>query len=125
MSKLKMAATLLAAATMIQMVAPSFAEDGELTSEHPVGWGIASFPLRLTTAGLGAGFGALSGGVEGIMETEDEFADHTFAKAGENPLLAPVGLVGAVVAIPVGAIKGGVPQAIESAKAGFNWWDRY
>ena len=130
-SKLKMAAALLVAAAIVQTGAVSFAHDhgdgttGTLTEEHPVGWGITSFPLRRTTAGLGAGFGALAGSVEGIMETEDEFADHTFAKASENPLMAPIGLVGAAVAIPVGIIKGGVPQALDSAEAGFNWWDRY
>jgi hypothetical protein len=123
----KFAAALMALALIGQLGLAAFAEDetGTMTNDYPVAWGIVSFPLRLVTGALGMGLGAVVGGVNGIVETEKKFAENTFGRADENPLMVPVGLVGTVVAIPVGFLTGFPPEAIKGGEEGFGWWDRF
>ncbi len=123
----KMAASLLTLAMLAQLGLASYAEDedGPLTSDSPMVWGLLSFPLRVVTGVAGLGVGALVGGVEGIIDTEKKFAENTFGEAEENPLLVPVGIVGTAVAIPVGFLSGFPEQAVKSGQDGFEWWNRF
>ncbi|MBX2860357.1 MAG: hypothetical protein KTR14_03925 [Vampirovibrio sp.] len=123
--KKTLAALLLAGAMVAQAGAGAFAEDGPWTTDSPVTWGITSLPLRVVTGAAGAGIGMVSGSVEGIIDTEKEFASNTFEKADENPFLVPVGLVGTAVAIPVGIIKGGPKDAVDMGRDGYLWWNRF
>jgi hypothetical protein len=124
--KSKIAAALFAAAMMLQVGAVSFAEDnGPWTTNHPFVWGVGSFPFRLLTGGVGAGFGAVAGGAKGIVETERKFAENTWGEADKNPLMVPVGLVGTVVAVPVGIIMGAPQGAVKMGTQGYNWWNRF
>ncbi len=123
----KIAASLLMLAMVGQLGMTSYAEDedGPMTSDNPLAWGLVSFPLRAVTGVVGLGAGALVGGVKGIIETEKKFAENTFGEADENPLLVPVGLIGTAVAIPVGFLSGFPEQAVKSGQEGFQWWDRF
>ncbi len=125
--KIKMAAALLAAALCTQVGSAAFAEDeqGPWTKDHPYAWGVASLPFRATTTGVGLAFGSLAGSAKGIVETEQKFAEHTWGEADKNPLMVPVGLVGSVVAIPVGVVMGLPQGAAKGAAAGYKWWDRF
>lgn len=84
---------------------------------------VLKFPFRLVTGTAGAGVGLVAGGLNGIVETEKKFSDHTFAKASENPLMVPVGIVGAAVAVPVGFVMGAPQGAVDWGKKGYGWWD--
>ena len=121
-------AGLLAAAMVAQIGAGALAEDveaGSLTSDSPVLWGIASFPFRAVTGVGGLGLGAIAGGLKGVVDTEKSFAENTFGKANENPFMIPVGLVGSLVAVPVGFVTGMPQQAVETGQNGYKWWDRF
>lgn len=125
--KKKLAAALMAMAVIGQLGLTSFAEDdqGPWTSDYPVTWGIMSFPLRVVTGVTGLTIGALAGGVNGIVETEQKFAENTFGQAEENPFMVPVGLVGTAVAIPVGFLAGFPQGAVKGGQEGYTWWDRF
>ncbi len=122
--KKQVAVLALAATMMLQSGAAVFAEDGPMTSESPTAMHIITLPFRLVTGAAGLGIGAVVGGAKGIVDTEKQFADHTYAKADENPLLVPVGLVGSVVAVPVGFLKGAPQGAADMGRAGYSLWDR-
>ena len=121
------AAALCAAVLLLSPMGAAFAEEehGPWTTNHPYAWGVGSFPFRLLTGTVGAGAGAIGGGIKGIVETERAFAENTFGEADKNPLMVPVGLVGAVVAVPVGIITGAPKGAYNLGKTGYNWWNRY
>lgn len=124
--KRKIAAALFAAVVLTSQFGAAFAEDkGPWTTDHPYAWGVGSFPFRMVTGVVGGGMGAVAGSAKGIVETEKKFSENTFAQANKNPLMIPVGLVGAVVAVPVGVITGAPSGAFTAAKTGFTWWDRY
>ncbi|MBK8191220.1 MAG: hypothetical protein IPK79_12320 [Vampirovibrionales bacterium] len=98
---------------------------GERTRGGGTGWKLVSFPLRLATAAMGAGLGALQGGYEGVAAMETSVAEETFGRADRNPMLVPVGVAGALIALPVGAISGAPRGASHGLKEGWRWWDRY
>ena len=56
-------------------------------------------------------------------EWVQNFAEHTFAEVDENPLMLPVGIVGAVVAVPVGFLVGAPKGAVEWGEKGYTLWD--
>ena len=119
----KFAAFALAAALTVQAGA-AFADEAasETSSPNPI-WTVVSFPFRLTTGVVGGTLGLVGGGVKGIINTEKNFAANTYGKADENPLMVPVGLVGTVVAVPVGFVMGAPEGAVEGARDGYKWWD--
>lgn len=123
--KKTLAATLLAITVAAQMGVALADDKGPWTSDHPATWGLVSMPFRLVTGAVGVGLGTVTGGVQGIMDTEQRFAENTYAKAGENPLLVPVGLVGTAVAIPVGFLTGAPKGAVDMGREGYMWWDRF
>lgn len=69
--------------------------------------------------------GAVGGGLKGIVETEQQFAEKTYGEADQNPLMVPVGLVGTVVAVPVGFVLGAPEGAVTGGKQGYQLWDSF
>lgn len=126
--KNKLAAVALAA-TLFAQVGVAMADDGgsagPLTSSNNPAWAVISFPFRLVTGTAGLGLGAVGGGLKGIVQTEQQFAEKTFGEADENPLMVPVGLVGTVVAVPVGFILGAPEGAVTGGKYGYQMWDSF
>ncbi|MDX2084996.1 MAG: hypothetical protein SFZ03_06375 [Candidatus Melainabacteria bacterium] len=124
---------LLALTLVLQAGVASFADEesstqqelGPLTTEHPMTWHTISLPFRAVTGSFGLVGGAVAGSAQGIAETEEQIYDNTFARVSENPLLFPVGLVGAVAGIPFGILKGAPPEAARMGLKGYSWWDRY
>jgi hypothetical protein len=128
--KNKLAVLALAATVLTQVGISALADDaasnnGPMTSSGNAVWQVVSFPLRLVTGGTGIAVGAVGGGVKGIVNYEEKFAQNTFGRADENPLLVPVGLVGTVVAVPVGIVAGSPDGAVKGAKYGYHVWDNF
>jgi len=123
--KSKIAAAALAASMIAQVGVAAFAEDGPMTSSGNAAWQVISFPLRVVTGTAGVAVGAVGGGLKGIVSTEEKFAANTFGKADENPMMVPVGLVGTVVAVPVGFVTGAPQGAVTGGKVGYNWWNHF
>ena len=71
---------------------------------------------------LRARVGAVAGGLQGIVDTEQKFAEHTFGQADENPMMLPVGLVGAAVAVPIGFVTGAPKGMVEWGQKGYEMW---
>jgi hypothetical protein len=88
-------------------------------------WQVASFPLRLVTGTSSGALGLLGGGMKGIVTTEEKFAANTFGKVDENPIMVVPGLLGTVVAVPVGFLIGAPEGFVKGAKAGYTWWDNF
>lgn len=84
---------------------------------------VLTLPFRLVTGVAGVGVGAVAGGLQGVVDTEQKFAENTFGQADENPMMLPVGIVGTAVAVPVGIITGAPKGAVEWGEKGFNMWD--
>ncbi len=82
-----------------------------------------TLPFRLVTAAGGGALGLVAGGVQGIIETEQTFAEKTFGQADDNLMMVPVGIVGAGVAVPVGFIMGAPKGARDWGAKGYNMWD--
>lgn len=102
--------------------------DGQAASASSTGntvWQVLSFPLRIVTGAGGLAIGAVGGSVRGIVNTEEKFAQNTFGKAEENPILVPVGLVGTVLAVPVGIVTGAPEGAMKGGKYGYHVWDNF
>lgn len=98
-------------------------EGGPLTrSGHPA-WKIASYPLRLATGTGGIVVGAIISGSKNIVKTEQEFAKNTYGQAAESPALYPVGVLGSLVAVPIGFVTGMPQGASTGAREGFKVWD--
>lgn len=128
--KNKFAALALAAALLSQVGVGAFADDakgsnGPWTTSNNAAWQFTSFPLRVVSGASGILVGALTGGIKGIASTEEKFAQKTYGKAHENPLLVPVGLVGSVVAVPVGFVTGAPDGAVAGGKYGYHIWDTF
>ncbi len=100
-------------------------EKGPMTSRGDKTWQILSMPLRLMTGATGLAFGAIGGGIHGIVRTEEEFAQETFGAADQNPLMVPVGLVGTIAAVPVGIAKGVPSGAARGGTYGYHLWDKF
>ncbi|MBY0449341.1 MAG: hypothetical protein K2X01_01785 [Cyanobacteria bacterium] len=117
--KSKLAAVLLAATVVAQAGVASFAEGSTASLNELIG-----VPFRLTTGVVGGSLGLVTGSINGITDTEKKFAENTFEKAGENPAMLPVGLVGAALAIPVGILTGGPQGLADGMKSGYNYWSK-
>ena len=88
-------------------------------------WQVATFPFRLVTGTSTGALGLVGGGVKGVVTTEEKFAANTFGKVDENPILVVPGILGTIVAVPVGFIMGAPEGFVKGAKAGYTWWDSY
>lgn len=88
-------------------------------------WELASLPLRLVTGATGLAWGAIDGGLKGVVATEEQFAQNTFGQAEQNPLMVPVGLIGTIAAVPVGIATGAPQGAAQGSAAGYQLWDRF
>ena len=122
-----LAAVLLAQSSLIAFAdTPASMEPatgGPLTrSGHPA-WTVASFPFRLTTGIGGMMVGAMVNGSKHVVKTEQEFAHNTFGQASESPAMYPVGVLGSMVAVPVGFITGMPEGAAMGGRYGFKLWD--
>ncbi|MEB3286340.1 MAG: hypothetical protein VKJ04_02435 [Vampirovibrionales bacterium] len=81
------------------------------------------FPCRIVTCAVSAVVGAVNGGINGVIEAERQVVKQTFAKADEDPLLIPAGIMGVAIAVPVG-IAMGIPDDVMSyTQQGYHWWD--
>ncbi len=125
--KSKLAALVLAATMMGQMGLGAFAQDDAMsfpadpeTSIGDAAWTVLGFPVNLTSAAASGAIGGVGGGLKGIVATEEKFADATYGKVDENPLLLPVGLVGTVVAVPIGFLMGLPSGIVGGAREGWN-----
>lgn len=126
--KNKIAALALAGALLGQVGIAAFADgdaEAPASSTGNTVWQVISFPLRIVTGAGGMAIGAVGGSVRGIVNTEEKFAQNTFGKAEENPMLVPVGLVGTVIAVPVGIVTGAPEGAVKGGKYGYNVWDNF
>jgi hypothetical protein len=128
--KSKFAAIAMAAVLLSQVGVGAFADEaksanGPWTTSNNAAWQFTSFPLRVVSGASGILLGALTGGVKGIASTEEQFAQKTFGKAHENPMMVPVGLVGTVVALPVGFVTGAPDGAVAGGKYGYHIWDSF
>lgn len=83
------------------------------------------FPGRVITACLNGSVGAVTEGFNGIIETEQQFADETFAHAETDPMMIPVGIVSAAVAIPVGFLSKAPKGMMAYGEEGYGWWDEW
>lgn len=101
------------------------AQKGPMTRSGNKAWQIISFPLRLMTGAAGLAFGAIGGGMKGIVSTEEAFATQTFGEADKNPLMVPVGLIGTLAALPVGIATGAPLGATEGSHLGYRLWDQF
>ncbi len=99
--------------------------NGPMTRSGNQTWQLVSIPLRLVTGATGVAIGAIHGGLQGVVNTEERFAQDTFGEADENPLLVPVGLIGTIAAVPVGIATGAPQGAAEGGAAGYQLWDRF
>jgi len=127
--KNRIAAFALAAALVSQVGIGAFADGtaakGPWTSSNNTVWQVTSFPLRLVSGASGILLGALNGGVKGIASTEESYAKNTYGKAHENPLMVPAGIVGSVVAVPIGFVTGAPDGATAGGKYGYHIWDSF
>ena len=126
--KNKVAALAMAAALVSQIGVGALAADkanGPWTTSNSPVWQVTSFPLRLVTGASGIVLGALNGGVKGIASTEQTYAQNTYGKAHQNPLMVPAGLVGTVLAVPVGFVTGAPDGASSGGKYGYHIWDTF
>ena len=120
MLKSKLAAVVLAATVVAQMGVASFAESSTTASLNQ----LLEMPFRLTTGVVGGSLGLVTGSINGITDTQKKFAENTYDKAGENPAMLPVGLVGTALAIPVGILTGAPQGLADGMKAGYNYWSK-
>lgn len=130
--KNRLAALVLASLLLAQAGILTFANEAEppansgpITRSGNTVWSVFSFPLRLITGATGFVVGAVDGGAKGIVKMEETFAENTFAKASESPLLVPIGLVGTIVALPVGLVSGAPDGAAKGAREGYRLWDHF
>ncbi|MCE3235275.1 MAG: hypothetical protein K0Q50_1455 [Vampirovibrio sp.] len=124
----KFAALALAGLLLTQVGFTAFADGDAAAPASSAGntvWQVLSFPLRIVTGAGGLAIGAVGGSVRGIVNTEEQFAQNTFGKAEENPMLVPVGLVGTVLAVPVGIVTGAPEGAVKGGKYGYHVWDNF
>ncbi len=98
---------------------------GPMTRSGNQTWQMVSIPLRLVTGATGLAIGAIHGGLQGVVATEEQFAQGTFGEAEQNPLLVPVGLIGTIAAVPVGLATGAPQGAAQGGTAGYQLWDRF
>lgn len=98
---------------------------GPMTRSGNQAWQMVSIPLRLVTGATGMAIGAIHGGLQGVVHTEEQFAQNLFGEAEQNPLLVPVGLIGTIAAVPVGIATGAPQGAAEGGTAGYQLWDRF
>lgn len=114
---MKKTLAMVALAATVMMSVPAMAASGS-TSDAVL------LPFRIITGVAGAGVGVVAGGVQGIVDTEKKFGESTFGKADENPMMIPLGLVGAVVAVPVGFATGAPKGLVEWGQKGFEIWGK-
>lgn len=132
MTKRALSAFVLAVA-IAQVGMTSFADNGNgtVSAGNPstragnTAWQVATFPFRLVTGASTGALGLVGGGVKGVVTTEEKFAANTFGKVDENPLFVVPGVLGTVVAVPVGFLIGAPEGFVKGAKAGYTWWDSF
>ncbi|MBY0403470.1 MAG: hypothetical protein K2X66_06195 [Cyanobacteria bacterium] len=100
---------------------PIIPDKGEFTEDYPITSRVLSSPVRVVSTLGGAAIGALCGMGKGIVHAEQVVSENTFEKIpGEHAaILAPAGIVGSVVAVPVGALYGSVRGFGQGTISGF------
>lgn len=99
--------------------------NGPMTRSGNQTWQMVSLPLRLVTGATGLALGAIQGGLQGVVTTEEQFAQNIFGEADESPWLVPVGLIGTIAAVPVGLATGTPQGAAQGGSAGYHLWDQF
>lgn len=100
---------------------PIVPDKGEFTTDYPVASRILTSPFRAVTTVGGAIVGSVVGVGKGIIHAEMLVSQNTFERMPDEygMLLAPMGVVGSVVAIPIGAVDGAVRGAGQGTISGF------
>ncbi len=115
-------------------------EKGSFTEENPTASQIALFPVRVTTGAIGAPIGALAGlgtgtvdavsGVSNatfgnIVSTEGNGYTNTVETIAKAPFLIPAGVVGTVLAVPVGMTYGAITGTFKGFAKGYMYPDTF
>lgn len=100
---------------------PIIPETGVFTNDYPVASRLLTAPVRAISTPVGAVVGTLCGIGKGIVHAEMVVNENTFEKIPTESaaIMAPAGLVGSVVAIPVGAVHGAVRGFGQGTISGF------
>ncbi len=100
---------------------PIIPETGVFTNDYPVASRILTLPVRAVSTPVGALVGTVTGIGKGIVHAEMVVSEHTFERIPEESaaIMAPAGLVGSVVAAPVGAVNGAVRGFGQGMISGF------
>lgn len=96
------------------------ATGGPLTRGGSTAWKVCSFPLRFATGAGGMMVGAMVNGSKSMVRSEQEVAGNTF---GKGPAMYPLGIVGSMLAAPMGFIAGMPEGAATGGRYGFQAWD--
>ena len=115
-------------------------EKGTYTTDHPVMSRVVTSPLRVVGAAVGAPIGAIKGmfvgAKEGVVSVNDATMGHTDTDESyafgnhsseflKTVVMAPVSLVGSVVAMPVGGTVGLLEGTMRGATSGFMMPDQF
>jgi hypothetical protein len=100
---------------------PIIPETGVFTNDYPVASRLLTLPVRVVSTPVGALVGTVAGMGKGIVHAEMVVSEHTFERIPEESaaIMAPAGLVGSVVAAPLGALNGGVRGFGQGMISGF------
>ena len=93
---------------------PIIPETGVFTNDYPVA-------SRILTLPVGVQVGTVTGIGKGIVHAEMVVSEHTFERIPDESaaIMAPAGIVGSVVAAPIGALNGGVRGFGQGMISGF------
>ncbi len=104
-------------------------DKGSFTEENPTASRVLLFPVRAVTAGVGAPLGALKGMGTSTVNAVDIVNEATFQAAKEEPgmapILVPAGLIGTVIALPVGVAHGAITGTLSGLAKGYMYPDTF
>lgn len=100
---------------------PIIPDRGEFTEDYPVVSRILTAPVRAVSTVGGAAVGSLCGAGKGIVHAEYVVSENTFERLPNERgwVLGPAGVVGSIVAIPVGAVYGATRGFGQGTVSGF------
>ena len=116
-------------------------EKGEFTENNPEASYVLLFPVRITTAAVGAPMGAMAGAGRGMNTALTSVSKATFAKIPTDsydhpvqnaaytllklPVYGSIGAVGTAIAVPTAAVYGATTGAIKGFAKGYNYVDQF
>ncbi len=104
-------------------------DKGSFTEDNPTASRVLLFPVRAVTAGVGAPLGALKGMGSSTVNAVDIVNEATFQRAkeepGMSPILVPAGLIGTVIALPLGVAHGAITGTLTGLAKGYMYPDTF